>query len=187
MSELPEEEQSKTANLSIQTIKIPVDSTKKEPASDASVCALWVFQNCGGNKVKKLRRVVSLVRNRNDIDWLPVTTDGKICIVTYLGKLSDLVKLRSNVFGLGMESFSFVPNKHWIIPPKDITQFNTFFDLVKSDLQAIEKRLLQKREKEIKSKELRIEPTDTRKTESIELTEMDIEDLRRELKSISSL
>jgi hypothetical protein len=78
----------KDPNISIDKIKIPTDSTKGTPKKNDIVCALWVFQNCAGEKEKKLRRIVSLVRKRNSIDWLPVTTDGKICIITFLGILT---------------------------------------------------------------------------------------------------
>ena len=180
-------QKSSRKEISIEEIKIPTDSTKSEPAKEDTVCALWVFQNCAGEKEKKLKRIVSLVRNRNSIEWLPVTADGKICIVTYLGEFSSLIKLRSSVFGLGMESFSFKPNSFWIIPPSDLTQFKGFFEIVKSDLQAQEKRLLQKREMEIKSKSVQISPTDYAESESVDLTENDIDDLRKELKAISSI
>lgn len=174
-------------SISIENIKIPTGSSKGTPEKEDAVCALWVFQNCAGDKEKKLRRIVSLVRNRNSIDWLPVTTDGKVCIVTFLGRFNNLIKLRSSVFGLGMESFSFKPNNFWILPPNDITQFKGFYEAIQSDLQSQEKRLLRQREMEIKSKTVQISPTDYSEAESIDLNEKDIEDLRKELKAVSSL
>lgn len=174
-------------DFSLDEIKIPTDSSKGEPNKGDTVCALWVFQNCAGDKERKLRRIVSLVRNRNSIDWLPVTNDGKVCIVTFLGEFSNLIKLRSSVFGLGSESFSFKPNNFWIIPPNDLTQFKGFFESAKSDIITKEKRLLQQREKEIKSKSVKISPTDYKDEEQIDLTETDIEDLRKELKAISTI
>jgi hypothetical protein len=173
--------------ISIEEIKIPTDSRKDTPKKGDNVCALWVFQNCAGEKEKKLRRIVSLVRNRNSIDWLPVTTDGTICIVTYLGEFSNLIKLRSSVFGLGMESFSFKINDYWIIPPNDMTQFKGFFEIIKSDLQAREKRLLQQREREIKTQAVKVTPSDFSEAEAVDLTETDIDDLRKELEAISSI
>jgi hypothetical protein len=177
----------KNVNITIDQAKIPTDSSKGTPKKNDLACALWVFQNCAGEKEKKLRRIVSLVRKRNSIDWLPVTTDGKICIVTYLGIFNNLIKLRSSVFGLGMESFSFSPNQFWIIPPTDFAQFNTFFETIQSDLQAKEKRLLQQREMEIKSKALDVSPSDFGEAEAVDLTEKDIDDLRKELDAISSI
>ena len=174
-------------SISIEDVKIPTGSSKGTPIKEDIICALWVFQNCAGDKEKKLRRIVSLVRNRNTIDWLPVTTDGKVCIVTYLGKFNSLIKLRSSVFGLGMESFSFKINDFWILPPNDITQFKGFYEAVQADLQSKEKRLLQKREMEIKTKSVQISPTDYSETEFVELNEKDIDDLRKELKAISTL
>ena len=173
--------------ISFEELKIPTDSRKDTPEKDDNICALWVFQNCAGEKEKKLRRIVSLVRNRNSIDWLPVTTDGTICIVTYLGEFSNLIKLRSSVFGLGMESFSFKVNDFWIIPPNDMTQFQGFFEIIKSDLQAREKRLLQQREREIKTKAVKVTQSDFSEAESVDLTETDIDDLRKELEAISSI
>ena len=183
----PQSMNSQDSRISIENVKIPTESRKGEPNKTDDVCALWVFQNCADEKEKKLKRVVSLVRTRNSIDWLPVTTDGKICIVTFLGEFSNLIKLRSSVFGLGMESFSFKPNDFWIIPPIDMTQFMGFFDAIKSDLQAREKRLLQQREMEIKSKSVKVTPSDFSEAEAVDLTENDIEDLRKELNSISTL
>jgi hypothetical protein len=177
----------KDPNISIDKIKIPTDSTKGTPKKNDIVCALWVFQNCAGEKEKKLRRIVSLVRKRNSIDWLPVTTDGKICIITFLGIFNNLIKLRSSVFGLGMESFSFSTNQFWVIPPHDMTQFMTFYEAIQSDLQAREKRLLQQREREIKTKAVDISTSDFGEAEAIDLTEKDIDDLRKELEAISSL
>lgn len=174
-------------NYSLENIKIPTESRKGEPQKTDSVCALWVFQNCAGEKEIKLRRIVSLVRTRNSIDWLPVTTDGKICIVTFIGEYSNLIKLRSSVFGLGSESFSFKPNTFWIIPPNDMAQFQGFFEAIKSDLQSKEKRILQQRESEIKSKSVTINPTEYSESETVDLNEKDIDDLRKELKAISSL
>jgi uncharacterized radical SAM superfamily Fe-S cluster-containing enzyme len=173
--------------ISIDEIKIPTDSRKDTPTKGDNICALWVFQNCAGEKEKKLRRIVSLVRNRNSIDWLPVTTDGQICIVTYVGEFSNLIKLRSSVFGLGMESFSFKINAFWIIPPNDMTQFQGFFEIIKSDLQTREKRLLQQREREIKSKAVTVSPSDFSEAEAVDLTDTDINDLRKELEAISSI
>ncbi|MGC9780187.1 MAG: hypothetical protein HZR80_13160 [Candidatus Heimdallarchaeota archaeon] len=175
------------SEISIETVKIPTDSRKGNPKKGDTSCSLWVFQNCGGEKEKKLRRIVSLVRNRNSIDWLPVTTDGKICIVTYLGDFSNLIKLRSSVFGLGMESFSFIPNSFWVIPPNDLTQFKGFYESIQSDLMTREKRLLQKREMEIKSKAIKVSPSDFGEAEDIDLTDTDIDDLRKELNAISSI
>lgn len=183
----PSSKNTKGKKFLIEDIKIPTESKKGEPKKADTVCALWVFQNCAGDKEKKLKRVVSLVRTRNSIDWLPVTTDGKICIVTYLGEFTNLIKLRSSVFGLGMESFSFKPNDFWIIPPIDLTQFKGFFDAIQSDLQAREKRLLQQREMEIKSKSVKISPSDFSEADAVDLTETDIDDLRKELNAVSSL
>ena len=183
----PQSTNTKGRRISIQEIKIPTESKKDEPKKTDTVCALWVFQNCAGDKEKKLRRVVSLVRTRNSIDWLPVTTDGRICIVTFLGEFSNLIKLRSSVFGLGMESFSFKPNDFWIISPIDMTQFKGFFDAIQSDLQSREKRLLQQREMEIKSKSVKVSPSDFREGDAVDLTETDIDDLRKELNAISTL
>ncbi|MBN1330612.1 MAG: hypothetical protein JXA54_14155 [Candidatus Heimdallarchaeota archaeon] len=173
--------------ITLDNIKIPTDSSKGTPEKDDTVCSLWVFQNCGGEKEKRLRRIVSLVRTRNSIDWLPVTTDGNICIVTYLGEFSNLIKLRSSVFGLGMESFCFSPNRFWITPPNDLAQFNNFFEIIKSDLQAREKRLLQQREKEIKAKSVSVKSSDFVESEDVDLNEKDIEDLRKELEAITSI
>ncbi|HUT81178.1 MAG TPA: hypothetical protein VMZ29_08240 [Candidatus Bathyarchaeia archaeon] len=173
--------------ITIDNIKIPTDSSKGTPEKDETVCSLWVFQNCGGEKEKKLRRIVSLVRTRNSIDWLPVTTDGNICIVTYLGEFSNLIKLRSSVFGLGMESFSFSPNRYWVIPPNDLAQFNNFFEIIKSDLQAREKRFLQQREREIKDKTISVKTSDFGESEEVDLNEKDIDDLRKELEAITSI
>ena len=183
----PPSKKSKKIDVSIEDIRIPTDSSKGTPDKSDTVLALWVFQNCAGDKEKKLRRIVSLVRTRNSIDWLPVTSDGKICIVTFLGEFSNLIKLRSSVFGLGTESFSFKLNDFWIIPPNDLSQFTNFFELVQSDLQAQEKRLLQKREIEIKTKAIKVDPAKIVETDSVELTETDIEDLRKELNAISSI
>ncbi|MHA1629862.1 MAG: hypothetical protein ACTSXO_05425 [Candidatus Heimdallarchaeota archaeon] len=174
-------------SISIDEMKIPTESTKGTPQKEDLVCALWVFQNCAGEKETKLRRIVSLVRARNSIDWLPVTTDGKMCIVTFIGEYSNLIKLRSSVFGLGTESFSFKNASFWIIPPKDISQFTNFFQIIKSDLQAKEKRLLQQREMELKSKSVKVSPSDFGESEDVELTEKDIDDLRKELEAISSI
>ena len=135
----PQTNKTGKSNISIDEIKIPTDSTKDIPKKGDNICALWVFQNCAGEKEQKLRRIVSLVRNRNSINWLPVTTDGTICIVTFIGEFSNLIKLRSSVFGLGMESFSFKIDAFWIIPPNDMTQFIGFFKTIKSDLQSREK------------------------------------------------
>ncbi len=173
--------------ITIDDIKIPTDSRKDNPNKGDIVCALWVFQNCAGEKEQKLRRIVSLVRSRNSIDWLPVTTDGTICIVTYLGEFSNLIKLRSSVFGLGMESFSFKIDDFWIIPPNDMTQFKGFFESIKSDLQSREKRLLQQREREIKTKAVKVSQSDFSEAEAVELTDTDIDDLRKELEAISSI
>jgi len=173
--------------FAIENVKIPIDSSKGNPEKGDTICALWVFQNCGGDREKKLRRIVSLVRKRNSINWLPVTADGMICMVTYLGEFSNIIKLRSSVFGLGMESFSFVPNSFWVIPPNDITQFTNFFEIIKSDLQAQEKRLLQQREMEIKSKSVKVSPSDFGEADDVDLNEKDIDDLRKELDAISSI
>ncbi|MEA2071694.1 MAG: hypothetical protein U9O98_10455 [Asgard group archaeon] len=170
-----------------EKLKIPTSRKKKSPKKKDNICALWVFQNCGGDKEKKLRRIVSLVRKRNSIDWLPVTTNGNICIVTYIGLFKNLIKLRSNVFGLGMESFSFTPGDYWVVEPKDLDQFKSFFEIVQADLQSQEKRLLQKRELEIKTKSISVKQKDYDDEETIELTENDIEDLRSELNAISSI
>jgi len=183
----PQTKKTSKSFISIDQIKIPTDSTKDIPKKGDNVCALWVFQNCAGEKEKKLRRIVSLVRNRNSIDWLPVTTDGKICIVTYIGEFSNLIKLRSSVFGLGMESFSFKINAFWIIPPNDMTQFKGFFEIIKSDLQSREKRLLQQREREIKSKAVKVSQSDFGEADAVDLNETDIDDLRKELEAISSI
>ncbi|NHJ84636.1 MAG: hypothetical protein FK734_04195 [Asgard group archaeon] len=183
----PESDKSGSIEYSIENIKIPTYSSKGSPKEADMVCALWVFQNCGGEKANKLKKIVSSVRSRNSIDWLPVTADGNICIVPFLGEYSNLIKLRSSVFGLGDESFSFKPDNFWIIPPKDLTQFMTFFETVRSDLQSQGKRLLQQREKQIKSKTVKVSQSDFGEAEEVDLTEKDIEDLRKELDAISSI
>ncbi|MBD3191979.1 MAG: hypothetical protein GF308_15130 [Candidatus Heimdallarchaeota archaeon] len=183
----PDSETIINAEISLSELKIPTDSSKGTPEKEDPICAMWVFQNCGGDKEKKLKRIVSLVRKRNAIGWLPVTSDGKVCIVTYLGEFKNLIKLRSSVFGLGRESFSFVPKQFWVTPPQDISQFKEFFDRIQSDLQSREKRLLQEREMEIKAKAVKISPESFGEPESFELTEMDIEDLRKELNALSSI
>jgi hypothetical protein len=86
-----------------------------------------------------------------------------------------------------MESFSFSTNQFWVIPPHDMTQFMTFYEAIQSDLQAREKRLLQQREREIKTKAVDISTSDFGEAEAIDLTEEDIDDLRKELEAISSL
>jgi hypothetical protein len=173
--------------FSLDNLKIPTDNSKGTPKKTDVVCSLWVFQNCEDENRKKLRRVVSMVRNRNNIEWLPITTDGKICIVTFVGEYSNLIKLRSSVFGLSVESFSFVPESYWVTPPQDIDQFKGFFELIQSDLQAQQKRLLQHREMEVKKKGVAGPHTDYSETETIDLTEKDIDDLRKELKALTSL
>ncbi len=175
------------SEFTLEKIKIPTDSSKGIPDKTDQVCALWVFQNCAGEKEKKLKRIVSLVRTRNSIDWLPVTTDGKVCIVTFIGEFSNLIKLRSSVFGLGMESFSFKPREFWITPPLDMTQFMGFYEIIKSDLQSQQKRTLAQREMAIKTKAVAAPKTDLPEGESVDLTEDDITDLRKELSAISSL
>lgn len=174
-------------DFTLDKIKIPTDSSKGNPDKTDQVCALWVFQNCAGEKEKKLKRIVSLVRSRNSIDWLPVTTDGKVCIVTFIGEFSNLIKLRSSVFGLGMESFSFKPREFWITSPLDMSQFNGFYEITKSDLQAQQKRILAQREIAIKTKAVAAPTTDSPEAETVDLTEDDIKDLRKELSAISSL
>ncbi len=175
------------AEFTLDKIKIPTDSSKETPDKKDQVCALWVFRSCADEKEKKLKRIVSLVRSRNSIDWLPVTTDGKVCIVTFIGEYSNLIKLRSSVFGLGMESFSFKPREFWITPPLDMTQFMGFYEIIKSDLQSQHKRILAQREIAIKTKAVATPTTDLPEGETVDLTKTDIEDLRKELSAISSL
>jgi len=175
------------AEFTLDKIKIPTDSSKGTPDKKDQVCALWVFRSCADEKEKKLKRIVSLVRSRNSIDWLPVTTDGKVCIVTFVGEYSNLIKLRSSVFGLGMESFSFKPREFWITPPLDMTQFTGFYEIIKSDLQSQHKRILAQREIAIKTKAVATPTTDLPEGETVDLTKTDIDDLRKELSAISSL